>query len=195
MTRLNKTALIGTVASIVTVPSIVLAAESGAPEHEGTWLGLMFFAINFALFVGILIYFAGPMARAFFRDRAVEIRSQIDRLNSALKEAQDYANRAASKMAGLQQELATLRTEIESETAFLVKRIRENAITTAERIRRDTELTGSAIADAAQRRVRERLAATAAKLARDLIAATIDVSDQARLVDGFMEKISREAAR
>lgn len=182
-------------AIIVAAPSIIMAAESAAPEEGGTWLGLMFFAINFALFVGILIYFVSPMARAFFRDRAVEIRSQIDRLNSAFKEAQDYANRAASKMAGLQQELATLTTEIESETAFLVKRIRENATTAAERIRRDTELTGSAIADAAQRRVRERLAATSAKLARDLIAATFDASDQARLIDGFMEKISREAAR
>ncbi|HXN86941.1 MAG TPA: hypothetical protein VN867_12770 [Candidatus Binataceae bacterium] len=179
----------------VAAPSIAMAAESAAPEESGTWLGLMFFAINFALFVGILMYFVAPMARGFFRDRAVAIRSQIDRLNSAFQEAQDYANRAAAKMAGLEQELATLRTEIESETAFLVKQIREGATATAERIRKDTALTGSAIADAAQRRVRERLAATAAKLARDLIAASIDASDQARLIDGFMEKISHEAAR
>ena len=195
MTRLKKTLLLATIAMVVAAPSFAMAAENGAPEPGGTWLGLMFFAINFALFVGILIYFAAPMTNAFFRDRAIEIRSQIDRLNSAFKEAQDYANRAASKMAGLNQELTTLRTEIESETAFLIKQIRESAASADERIRRDTELTGAAITDAAQRAVRERLAATAAKLARDLIAATFDSSDQARLIDGFMEKISHEAAR
>jgi F0F1-type ATP synthase membrane subunit b/b' len=182
-------------AIVIAAPSIVVAAENSAPGEGGTWLGLMFFAINFALFVGILIYFVAPMAGGFFRDRAAAIRSQIDRLNSAAQEALNYANRAESKLKALDQELSTLRSEIESETAFLVKRIREGATATAERIRKDTALTGSAIADAAQRRVRERLAATAAKFARDLIAASIDASDQARLIDGFMEKISHETAR
>src|ERR1700730_4668785 len=144
MKRLSKTLLMGSLAIFVAAPSIVMAAESAAPQERGTWLGLMFFAINFALFVGILTYFVAPMARAFFRDRAVEIRSQIDRLSSAFKEAQDYANRAASKMAGLQHELDTLRTEIESETAFLVKRIRGNPPSTAAPIGRDTDITCSA---------------------------------------------------
>ena len=176
-------------------PSMVFAAESSAPEQGGSWLGLMFFAINFALFVGILVYFVSPMARAYFRDRATEIRSQIDRLNSAFKEAQELANRAAAKIDQLESELATVKSEMEAETAFQVNKIRENARMTADRIRRDTQLTGAAILDAAQRRVRERLAANAAHLARNLIARSIGASDQVRLIDGFMEKIRHEAAR
>ena len=180
--------------AVMAAPSFALAAEEAA-ENPGSWLGTLFFAINFVLFVGILVFFAGPMARTFFRDRATGIRSQLDRLNSALQEAQDLANRAAARMAKLDDEVAQLKSEIESETAFIVNRIREDARTTAERIRRDTQLTSAAITEAAQRRVRERLAATAANLARELIAKTFDASDQARLIDSFMDKIRHEAVQ
>jgi F-type H+-transporting ATPase subunit b len=180
-------------AAITAVPSFAFAADEAA--NPGSWLGTMFFAINFLLFVGILYYFAGPMLRTFFRDRATGIRSQIDRLNSALQEAQDLANRAASRMANLEQEVAQLESEIENETTFIVNRIREGARTTAERIRRDTELTSAATIDAAQRRVRERLAATAASLARELIARSFEASDQSRLIDNFMDKIRHEATQ
>jgi F0F1-type ATP synthase membrane subunit b/b' len=66
---------------------------------------------------------------------------------------------------------------------------------TAQRIRRDTALTSAAITDAAQRRVRERLAATAASLAFELIAKSFEASDQSRLIDNFMDKIRHEAAQ
>ncbi len=180
-------------AVVIAAPSFAFAADEAA--NPGSWLGTMFFAINFLLFIGILYYFAGPMLRTFFRDRATGIRSQIDRLNSALQEAQDLANRAASRMAGLDQEVAELKSEIENETTFIVNRIREGARMTAERIRRDTELTSSAMTDAAQRRVRQRLAATAASLARELIARSFEASDQSRLIDNFMDKIRHEAAQ
>ena len=180
---------------VAAAPSILFAAETSVPEDHGSWLALMFFAINFALFVGILIYFVAPMARTYFRDRATEIRSQFDRLNAAFAEAQELANRAAAKIDQLESELAELKAEMEAETAFQLKKIREGATTTAQRIRRDTELTGAAIIEAAQRRVRERLAANAARLARELIASSIQASDQTRLIDNFMEKIRHEAAR
>jgi F-type H+-transporting ATPase subunit b len=180
-------------AAVVAAPSFACAAQEA--ENPGSWLGTMFFAINFLLFAGILYYFAGPMATTFFRDRATGIRSQIDRLTSALQEAQDYADRAAARMAQLEQEVAHLKSEMETETAFIVNRIREGARTGAERIRRDTELTGAAIVESAQRGVRERLAATAASLARELIAKSFEASDQARLIDNFMDRIRHEAAR
>lgn len=190
--RLNN-ALLFALGAIAVWPSLAFAA--GEAASEGSWTGTVFYSINFLLFVGIIYYFAGPMVRTFFRDRSTTIRSQIDRLNSALQEAQDLANRAAARMAQLEQEIAQIKSEMEKETAFIVNRIGEGARTTAERIRRDTDLTSAAIVDAAQRRVRERLAATAANLARDLIAKIFDASDQSRLIDNFMEKIRHEAAQ
>lgn len=180
------------VALALSTPAIALAAEGGA-EEGGSWLILLFFAINFALFVGVLIYFARPAARNFFTTRSTSIRSDLARLQAALNEAQDHANRTAAKLAKLEEETVRLAREIDAETQFQVTRLREGAAAAAQRIRHDTQLTAAAIADAAQRRVRERLAAAAANIARELIARSFDANDQGRLVDSFMEKLRQEA--
>jgi F-type H+-transporting ATPase subunit b len=185
--------LIATIIALaLAMPATAFAAEGGG-EGGGSWLMLLFFVINFALFVIVLVYFARPAARSFFSSRASGIRSNLDRLQAALNEAQDYANRAAAKMARLEEEAAQLVRELNAETAFQVARIREGAAAAAQRIRHDTELTTAAIADAAQRRVRERLAAAAANVARELIARSFEASDQGRLVDSFMDKLREEA--
>ena len=192
MKRRNLIATIITLALMT--PAIAFAAQGGAEEGGGSWLMLLFFAINFALFVIVLVYYARPTVSSFFSERAGGIRSNLDRLQAALNEAQDYANRTAARMAKLEEELAQLVRDLDGETAFQVARIREAAATTAQRIRHDTELTTAAITDAAQRRVREQLAAAAANVARELITRSFEASDQGRLIDSFMDKLRQEAA-
>lgn len=179
----------------ILMPAAAFAAEEGNVESPGSWVALLFFAINFSLFVFLLARYAVPPMRNFFRDHARKIRSELDRLGSALQEAEDYANRAAARMARLEQEITELTKELENETVFQVTKIREGAKATAERIRRDTQLTMNAAVDAAQRRVRARLAASAAGIARELISKTFQAADQNRLVDSFMDKLRQEAAR
>ena len=164
------------------------AAEEAGAEH-GSWLLLMFFAINFILFVGVLVYFAGPALRKFFADRAVTIRTALSRAKSALAEAEDLANKAAARMAALSAELKKLADELEEETAFQVGKVADLAKSTAERIRRDTEMSKSALSEAAKRRVRAQLAESAANLARETISRNFQPADQGRLIDGFMDKL------
>jgi F0F1-type ATP synthase membrane subunit b/b' len=170
-------------------PQVVLAAEQ-APEEHGSWLLLMFFAINFALFVGVLVYYAGPVLRKLFADRAVTIRTALSRASSALAEAEDLANKAAARMAALASELKQLADELEQETGFQVAKVADLAKATADRIRRDTEVSSSALSDAAKRRVRAQLAESAATLASGLIGRDFQPADQGRLIDGFMDKLA-----
>jgi len=180
--------------AVAVFPQIALAAEEAA-EEGGSWSVFAFFAINFVLFAAVLIYFAGPPARKFFADRATTIRGALSRAESAFKDAQDLANRAAAKIAALDAELKQLADEMTSETEFQVARIGEIAKAAQERIRRDTELTTRAISEAAQRRVRERLSDSAATLARELITRNFERADQGRLIDGFMDKLGEGATR
>jgi len=170
-------------------PQAALAAEEGGAEH-GSWLLLMFFAINFFLFVWVLVHFAGPALKKFFADRAVTIRTALSRAASALAEAEDLANKAAARMAALSAELKKLADELEQETAFQVSKVAELAKSTAERIHRDTAMSSSALAEAARRRVRAQLAESSATLARDLIGRNFQPTDQGRLIDGFMDKLA-----
>ncbi len=164
------------------------AAEDAGAGH-GSWLLLTFFAINFILFVGMLVYFAGPALRKFFADRAVTIRTALSRAKGALAEAEDLANKAAARMAALSAELKKLADELEQETAFQVGKVADLAKSTAERIHRDSEMSRSALAEAAKRRVRAQLAESAANLARETISRNFQPSDQGRLIDGFMDKL------
>jgi F0F1-type ATP synthase membrane subunit b/b' len=169
-------------------PRAALAAEAPGAEH-GSWLLLTFFAINFILFVGVIAYFAGPPIRKFFGDRAGTIRTSLSRASSALAEAEDLANKAAARMAALSAELKKLADELEQETAFQVGKVADLAKSTAERIRRDTGISSSALSEAAKRRVRAKLAESAATMASDLIDRNFQPADQGRLIDGFMDKL------
>jgi F-type H+-transporting ATPase subunit b len=175
-------------------PGIAMAAEA-APEEGGSWLLLMFFAINFTLFVWVLVKFAVPLIRKFFADRAVTIRSGLSRAQSAFTEAQDLANKAAARMAAIEAELKKMAADFDQETAFQVARVAELAKSTGERIRRDAIISTTALSEAARRRVRARLAESAATLARDLIGRDFQSSDQGRLIDGFMEQLDAGARR
>jgi F0F1-type ATP synthase membrane subunit b/b' len=170
-------------------PRAALAAEDAGAEEHGSWLLLTFFAINFALFVWVLVHFAGPAARKFFADRAATIRTALSRASSALAEAEDLANKAAARMAALSAELKKLADELEQETAFQVAKVADLAKSTAERIRHDTAMSSSALSEAARRRVRAQLAESAATMARDLIGRNFQPTDQGRLIDGFMDKL------
>jgi len=169
-------------------PQAAHAAEDAGAEH-GSWLLLTFFAINFILFVAVLVRFAGPVARKFFADRAVTIRTALSRAASAFAEAQDLANKAAARAAALDADLKQLADELERETDFQVGKVAELAKSTAERIHRDAEMSSTALSEAAKRRMRAQLAESAATLAGDLIARDFQPNDQGRLIDGFMDKL------
>ncbi len=174
-------------------PSVALAAEEA--ENHGSWLTLGFFAVNFLIFVFVLAYAAGPYLRKFFSNRASLIHSNLARSEEAFREAEALARAAAERIAALEQEVAKLRQDLEAETSFQLRRVSELARTNSERIRSDAALTAAATAENAQRRVRENLAAVAARLARDLISRHFETADQSRLLSSFMDRLGQEAQR
>jgi F0F1-type ATP synthase membrane subunit b/b' len=176
--------------AIALLPGHAMAAEGAA--EGGSWVALLFFVINFSIFIFILARFAGPMAGKFFKDRSSQIRGTLARATATFQEAQDLANRAAKLTAGLEAEKARLAKDFEDETAIQAHTIVELARAGAERIARDAELTAAALADSAQRRVRNRLAAAATQIAHDLIVRDFNDADQARLLAGFMDKLRHE---
>ncbi len=176
------------------LPSFASAAEAAGEAH-GSWLQLVFFAANFAAFVWIVVHWGGPMIRGFFADRASSVQESLSRAQHALAEAERMANEAAARRTGLEDEIARLKAQFEAETTHQVRRISELAQSHSQRMRHDAELGATAMVENARRRMRERLAATSASLARDLISANFASDDQSRLIDSFMSKLGQEGQR
>jgi F0F1-type ATP synthase membrane subunit b/b' len=184
--------------AVLLVPVAAWCAEAGKEAAGGSWLSLLFYVINFALFIGaiwFLDWYLDHPISGFFANRARTINETTTRAEAALKEAQDLANRSAERMSRLGAEKKQLRADLDAETAYMANRIRELAREAALRIIRDAELTGEAITEAAQRRVRALLAQATGRRARELMVKSFTPEDQTRLLRGFEEKLAQEARR
>lgn len=192
----GKIGFVGLAGAVLLAPATGWCAEGGGGETGGgSWTSLLFYVINFAIFVWLLARFAGPAARKFFADRAAGIRETFARAESTYTQARDLADSAAEAMSRLEAEKQQLRADLDAETAYLANRIREMGRETAARVVRDTEITAAAITEAAQRRVRAALAAATGRYARELMIKSFNDDDQARLLRGFEERLAQEARR
>jgi F0F1-type ATP synthase membrane subunit b/b' len=186
-------------ACTILVPAASWCAEGGGEAATGgSWLSLVFYVINFALFVAILVwadrYYGRPTHR-YFAGRARSIKETFARAEASCREAEELARRAGERMARLDEDKKKLREDLDAETAYIMDRIRQMGREAAARIKRDYEMTAAAMAESAQRRVREQLAEATGHLARNLVAMNFSPNDQARLLQSFEQKLQREASR
>ncbi len=190
----SRAAIYGLIGAALT-PSLAHAAERGGAGGGGTWGALVFYIINFSLFIAIIVKYLLPAGRRFFVDRAIAIRETVAKADRAFHEAQELANQAAEKLARLEAEKTQLASDLADETVYQIGRIYDLAQEAAARIRRDNVLTIAALRDNAARRVRATLAHAAAQLAFELVRREISAADQARLVGAFVARLGAEAAR
>jgi F0F1-type ATP synthase membrane subunit b/b' len=188
-------AAIATGLSVGLFPALAFCAENAAATEAGSWFALLFYVINFSLFVVIIVRYAGPAIKGFFRDRAVGIRQNMQRADSALLQAQERASRAAEQISGLDADKAKIASEMADETVYQVGRIYDMAQEAVARLKRDTELTSAALRESGRRHVREAMALAAGEIARELIVRNFEPADQSRLLEQFTAKLNQEAGR
>jgi F0F1-type ATP synthase membrane subunit b/b' len=174
-------------------PGLGYAAEGG--EEAGSWFPLIFYAINFAIFIWVLKHYAGDAIVNYFKDRSTTIRETMARAESRYREAQERANRAAERMAKLEAEKTRIASDLADETVYQIGKLYDAAHETVARLKRDAEQTAAALREAAQRQVRHALAEAAGHLARELLRRNFEPADQARLLEGLSERLSEEARR
>jgi F-type H+-transporting ATPase subunit b len=172
-------------------PSRVLATEG--EQAEGSWFALIFYAINFLLFLLIVRTYGWPRITQFFRNRSRLIRDNRGRAEKAYQEAQELANRATQQLRQLEADQHRMTAEMDEETTYQVSQINQAAQDAVGRIRRDAELTAAALREGAQRRLRRTMAEAAGMMARALVSGNFKPSDQERLLQGFVESIGVES--
>ena len=181
---------IGLTAVFLLWPGWVFAAD--AEQNEGSWFALIFYAINFLLFLWIVRSYGWPRIAQFFRNRSRMIRENKSRAEKAFQEAQELATRAAQQLRQLDADKRTLMIELDEETTYQVREINQAARDAVNRIRRDAEITTAALQDGTQRRLRQTMAEKAGRIARELVIRNFQMSDQERLLRGFVEEIREE---
>jgi ATP synthase F0 subunit b len=190
MSMNSRISRVGLIAVILFWPSGVFAAE---PEQvEGSWFALIFYAVNFLLFLWIVRKYGWPRIADFFRNRARTIIDSRRDAETALREAQELAQRAAQQLGRLDADQRTMMVELDKETAYQVRRINQAAHDAVDRIRRDLKVTVVALREGAQRQLRQTMAEAAGRIARELLSRNFQPFDQDRLLRGFVERIGEE---
>jgi F0F1-type ATP synthase membrane subunit b/b' len=189
--KIRSRSTIATIVTVLLCPALAFAAEGA--EAPGTWTALIFYIINFGLFIWIVKRFGGPQISSFFKDRARNIRANMGRASQALHDAQELSKRAAQLTDGLAAEKQKMSADLAGETAFQMTQIDQQARESVDRIKRDATLSVDALRDAGQRRLRESLAAAAVQVARELVRRDFQPGDQTRLLQNFSSRLDEEA--
>lgn len=172
-------------------------AEHGAAEHGAhhvPHVGELFLpALNFALFVGLLVWkLRGPIVE-YFRERTERIRDALAAGTKARAEAAALEAEIARDLAELpavtQRIRADLRAAAEGERDSLIAQGRR----TAERLRADAKLLADQEARAAMREVRREVADEAVREATALVRGALGPDDQARFVREFVQSAGASA--
>jgi F-type H+-transporting ATPase subunit b len=167
------------------VAGAAFAAEEGAAaKHEGgenlpaKW-------VNFAILAGGIGFIAVKAGGPAFRAKKQAI---LDDLAEGTRRAEAAAEKAAEidrRMAGLQDDVAVLRTKANAEMTAEAERLRRETAEQIAKVEHGAELDIASTAKAARQDLKAYVADLALDLARQKVAARMDDATQAALVDRF----------
>lgn len=167
------------------VPATAFAAGDG----EGAPVAQLLSAIvNFAIYIGAIVWFGGPMVKKAFQERADQFRSKAE--ESARRE-----QAAREKLAQAQERIATLaqeRDEMVTSAKQLGEAERDRMIASAKeqaaKLREDATLSIAAEARRNEAALRDRLFERALELAEQELAKGADARRHAQWIDAGIDE-------
>jgi len=173
------------------LPTVTLAAGGGDHQVDSGVIlkDFIWRCINFAVLVGLLVYFVRKPIRNALHNRRAEIEKTLADAaaarDAAEARAKEYQEKLAKAAAEIESIYAAIRREGELE--------RDKILASAREMAAKIELEADAKAASAVARARLELRAEAARLAvqlaEELLAKNVTAADQKRLVDEYMQKV------
>ena len=195
--HLNK--MVGLLAAIfpLLLTTAVWAAgggEHGAEEHHGVTsgqlVGLLFFAINFGLFVLLMRKLALPFIKESLHKRKETLVQALNEAKLAQEEAEKVRHEYEEKLAGLAAEQEAVRTQALESAQREKERILEEAARIAERARVEAQQIAEREVEQARRTLRGEVAEQAVQIATELIRSRLNPSDQGRFVQDLVNEVN-----
>ena len=170
---------------LVLIPALARASEGGG-GHESK---LFWHAINLALALGVIGYFARTPIRTYMAERRQNIEAGIEAARRQLAEAERQLAACDERMTSLDHEIEEIRRNVRAQAENERERLLADARAMAERIRRDAHTAVEQESRRAREELRNEAAEMAVRLAGDLLKRQVTDSDRARLVDEFVDRV------
>ncbi len=174
---------------LITAPEVLVAAADAAEEEHASWMPTIAKAANFALLIGILVYFLRTPIATYLRGRGETIRKDLVDAATLRSAADAQLKDMRDRLAKLPGELEELKRRGEEDLAAERVRMKE---TTArerekllERTRRDIDLQFRL----ARRALLEHTADLAMSLAKTRVEHSITPDDHRRLIEQYSAEV------
>lgn len=167
------------------------SAAAGAEHHAPSITDVIYPAINFIIYAGVIYYFALPLVRSFLRSRREAIVETIAQASSKKRQAEALVNEYRAKLAGVEREVQTIQTTLHREGESEKAKLLSEARTLAAKIEEDARFLANQEVKIARQRLREELAEHAVAMAQQLVRKNISATDQSRLAGEFIQDIER----
>ncbi|MBS1107293.1 MAG: ATPase [Deltaproteobacteria bacterium] len=182
---MRRARILVTVFLVLLAPALARASdESGAHESSLLW-----HAINLALVVGVLGYFARTPIRTYMAERRQNIEAGIEAARRELSEAESRLVACNDRVASLDREIEEIRRTVHAQAENERERLLADARVAAERIHRDAHAAVEQESRRAREDLRNEAVEMAVRLAGDLLKRQVTDADRARLVDEFVERV------
>ena len=162
----------------------------GHPQEEGQQghmpPPLVFALINFGLLLALLGWKAGPPLRRYAQSRKERIRDALEESERLRQAAQAKLDECTKKLASMDQEIATLITEMRKDAESEHARIIQQAEAQAETMIRDAKARIAGELQRATAKVSEEVLEQAVTIARNILTKRLTQTDQQSLIDAFI---------
>ncbi len=170
---------------------LLLAAPARAADPSADGLqAFLWPAVNLALLLAVLVYFARKPLRAFFANRRGEIEGELRSAADQLAAAEAAYAKWQRRMIDLERELEEVRETSRQRAEAERERILQDARASAERIRRDATAAVELELRRAREVLREETTQLAIELAAERLSREVSDADRDRLVDEFIDLIA-----
>jgi F-type H+-transporting ATPase subunit b len=167
------------------------AGAGGAGHHEPSIGEIVFPAINFVLYAGVLYYFALPLVRNFLRSRREDIVATMAQAAAKKQQAEALVREYRAKLAGVDREIQSIQSLLRHEGEVEKAKQLNEAQAVAAKIREDARFLADLEVKTARQDIIEEMARQAEAMARDLVQRNISPDDQGRLAQEFIQQIGQ----
>ena len=160
------------------------------PGDEPMPPGYLFALLNFAVFLVLLVKFAGPKTVAYLRSRHDLVRNQLEEAARLRREAEDKLDEYDRRIAGVDAEVATLMAEIRAESEAEREQILSQAKAQAKAL--ETEAARRVDSEIARARLllEQEVLTAAVAAAEKVLRERTEPGDQSRLFDDFVANLT-----
>ena len=191
-------------AAVLLLLSGVAYAAEGHGGHHGqdhiNWWGwddhappVGWFLLDFAIFVGLLVYFTKRPFTEMFQKRHDTVKASIEEAQAAHNKALAFQKEYKEKLARVDQEAKALIEGAKKDGAEERDEIIESAQEYAERLRKDTSSVVDQEVELARERLRQELVEEVLRLAQSRIEKELDDDDRRRLLEQAISDLENGA--